>query len=285
MISVIIPIYNRKDNLRLVLAALDKQGMKDFEIVVSDDGSSDNPVQVLLEYDARLNLRYCWHQHRGYRLAKVRNDGARFASGKAYLFVDSDVMLNPCAVEHYRNIFEANPEAIIAGRYDWLPPMEITLHDVYMNWDKIVAEELTRRDVKEIVGLQGPDPRHVMNPKLFNSSALRDKYCLSLYGGNQLIPKTIYWGLGGYDEMMVGHGGEDAEFGMRAQKAGIKCIFADEVVGYHAYHWRDQKRNEREVLENIEYVETKHDLNELGLRRGREGEMPLTYSAEAEGYV
>lgn len=285
MISIIIPIYNRRDNLRLVLAALDKQGMKDFEVVVSDDGSSDNPLSVLQEFDARLRLRYCWHPHRGYRLSFVRNDGARFATGDAYLFVDSDVMLNPFALEHYRNIFEANPDAIIAGRYDWLPPMEITLHDVYMNWEAIVAEELPAKQVSVIVGLQGPDPRHVMNQTVFNSAALRDKYCLSMYGGNQLIPKQLYWALGGYDEGMIGHGGEDAEFGMRAQKAGVKCIFADEVVGYHIYHYRDQKRNEREVVKNVEYIATKHDLEELGLRRGREGEMPLTYSAEAEGYV
>jgi len=285
MISVIIPIYNRKDNLRLVLAALDRQSFKDFEVVVSDDGSSDNPVQVLFEFDTRLRLRYCWHQHRGYRLCKVRNDGARFANGHGFLFMDSDVMLNPFALEHYRNILDANPDALIAGRYDWLPPMEITLHDVYMNWEAIVAEELPKREVSEIVGLQGPDPRHVMNPRIFNSSEPRDKYCLSIYGGNQLIPKHIYWALEGYDERMTGHGGEDAEFGMRAQKAGIKCIFADEVVGYHIYHYRDQRRNEREVRKNIEYIATKHDLKELGIRHGRENEMPITYSAEVEGYV
>lgn len=281
MISVIISIYQRKDNLRLVLAALDKQSVKNFEIVVSSDGCSDNPVQRLLEYDTRLNLRYCWHQHRGWGVCKARNDGAKFATGDAYLFIDSDVMLNEHALGHYKNLFEANPAAIIAGRYDWLPPMDITPHDVYQNWEKIVAWDLPMKEESKI-GIQGPDPRYDENPDIFDSSKARDKHCLWLFGGNLLIPKRIYRMLGGYDENIVGHGGEDAEFGMRAQEANVKAIFSDEVIGYHIHHWRDEERGRREVKKNIEYMESKHDLAALGVQSGEEGELPLVDMGEAE---
>jgi len=267
MISVIIPIYNRKDNLRLVLAALERQTYKDFEVVVSDDGSTDDPEQVLREFDTLLDLKFVSQLHRGYRLSKVRNNGVEFATGFALLFDDSDVMLNQYALEHYKNIFEANPTIIIGGRYDWLPPIR--------------EYELGQ----ELVGIVGLDPRCGI-PGFWDDSeaGLRTRYCLDLYGGNQLIPRDVYEMLGGYDENMVGHGGEDAEFGIRAQKAGVRALFSQKVIGWHLYHHRDQQKNEEEVARNIEYIEKKHDLAELGIVRGKAGQLPLVYE-EVEDHV
>jgi len=266
MISVIIPIYNRRDNLRLVLAALDRQSFKDFEVVVSDDGSTDDPVGVLHEFDTRLNLRYCWQQHKGYRLSKVRNNGARIATGEAYIFVDSDVMLNRYALEHYYNIYLACPSIIIGGRYDWLPPIR------------------EYEQGMEVVGIQGVDPR-CEDPTFLGwddtEAGLRTKYALHLYGGNQLIPANVYRILGGYDENMTGHGGEDAEFGMRAEKEGLKALFSEKVIGWHLYHDRDQAKNEEEVAKNIEYLEKKHNIGKFGIVKGREDQLPLVYE-EAE---
>jgi len=262
MISVIIPIYNRRDNLRLVLAALDRQSLREFEVVISDDGSSDNPVEVLHEFDVGLDLKYVWQQHRGYRLSKVRNNGARIATGAALVFVDSDVMLNRYALEHYRNIFVVTPSLIVGGRYDWLPPIR------------------EYEDGMEVVGIQGPDPR-CEDPTFLGwddtETGLRTRYALHLYGGNQLIPKEVYESLGGYDENMVGHGGEDAEFGMRAEEAGFMALFTEKVIGWHLYHHRDQARNKQEVAKNIEYLEEKHNLGDFGIVRGRIDQLPLVY--------
>jgi len=278
-LSVVIPVYNRRNGLRLCLAALDKQSVKDFEVVVADDGSDDDPFGVLGEYNRALSLRYAWHQRRGTRIALTRNEGAAIAQGDAYLFLDSDVLLNPTAIGHYMNIHKANPDVIVAGRYDWLPPQIAAVYQVHYDWEKLIAGDLPRLETleDEALGFQGADPRAV-NPELFNSSVIHtDGYCLSLFSGNLLVPKRIFHELGRWDQNMIGHGGEDAEFGMRVQRVHLPVIFSEDVVGYHVWHERNQYLNEKELRINCSYIAQKHDLASLGIRHGKEFEPALVY--------
>lgn len=287
MISVCLAVYNRKANLRRVLAALDKQDFRDFEVIVADDGSTDNPVEVCQEFSNRLNISYCWQKHDGYRLTFVRNMGAKMAKGEALLFLDSDVMLNPAALSHYNNHHTMNPEAIISGRYDWMKPMDFSVEDVYNpeNWEKIIKEEMPSLSMGELKGIIGPDPRAKTYPDgpYFNDK-IRDHFCMDLFGGNLLIPAKVYWAVGGQDENMVGHGGEDCELGMRLQEAGYKAIFTEKTIGYHIYHDRNQQRNTEEVIKNIAYLEAKHKdfMIKVGMVKGNieGGESPLIIKPE-----
>jgi len=285
MLSIVIPIYNRRNGLRLCLAALDKQSVKDFEVVIADDGSDDEPFMVLKEYIQALSCRYVWHERRGVQIAATRNEGVRIAQGNPFLFLDSDVLLNPTAIGHYMNIYNANPDVVVAGRYDWLPPMQAAVYSVHYNWDRLIRGELPPMPIEgEPEGIQGPDPR-LENPNLFNSGVIQqDPYCLSMFSGNLLVPRHIFDSVGGWDGNMIGHGGEDAEFGMRLQEAGIPVIFADEVVGYHFYHERDQARNISELRVNCSYMAAQHNFASLGVRFGSKGESALVYT-EGVGHV
>lgn len=283
MLSVIIPVYNRRANLRLCLAALDKQTVRDFEVIVADDGSDDDPLAVFHEFDDRFRQRYVWHERGGVQIALSRNEGCAIAQGDAFLFLDSDVLLNSCAIGHYLNIHTANPDVIIAGRYDWLGPQIVTAYDVHRRWERIIRSEMPPLDVGGMPqGIVGIDPR-LANPNLFNSSVVQyGPYCLSLFSGNLLVPRQIFFNVGQYDAGIVGHGGEDAEFGMRAQQGQIPVIFSAEVVGYHVYHNRDQPTNRKELTANAQYMEDKHCLSDLGVRRGLEGESILVYMEGVE---
>jgi glycosyltransferase involved in cell wall biosynthesis len=279
MISVIIPTYNRKTNLRRVFAALAKQDFnKDlYEVVVSDDGSQDNSVEAITEFQDRLNFQYYWQPNKGFRAPIVRNMGAKLAKGDKYLFLDSDVMLWPGALSMYQNITTANPDAIIAGRYDWLEPMDFSVHDVYANWDKIITNQMPHTQTGPMKGIIGPDLRSI-GVSMFDEQ-VKDNYCLGLFSGNMLIPKDMFWSVGGFDEAMVGHGGEDCEFAMRLQEAGNKAIFTQYATGYHIYHDRNQEKNMEEVNINIEYMKKKHHnfMVKLGIIDGNveAGELPL----------
>lgn len=278
-LSVVIPIYQRRNNLRLCLAALDKQSDRDFEVVVADDGSDDNPFGVLEEFNGRFPRRYCWHEHRGVRIALTRNEGCRLAEGNAFLFLDSDILLNPSALGHYLNMHRANPTCVIAGRYDWLPPQQITVYDIHKNWEFVIQGEMAPMEINgEPLGLQGIDPR-LKNPNLFRSDVIHyGPYCLSTFSGNLLVPRVAWEAVGGWDENMVGHGGEDAEFGMRLQKGNTPVIFSELVTGYHVYHERNQSRNREELIANAQHIEKQHNLHALGVRRGHaEGESILEY--------
>jgi len=278
MISIIIPTYNRVNNLRRVFASLDKQDFKDFEVIVSDDGSTDNTISALVEFADKIKLQYYWQPNKGFRAPIVRNMGAKLAHGDYFLFLDSDVMLSPAALSHYNNFSQANPDAIIAGRYDWLDPMDFAVNDVYANWLQLTENNLRPMSFGTgLKGVIGDDPRS-KGVSMFDDQ-LHDNYCLALFSGNFLIPRHVFNATGGFDEAMVGHGGEDCEFAMRLQQAGYKAIFTELTRGYHIYHDRNQEKNAAEVQVNIEYMKNKHHafMVSLGIISGdvEGGELPL----------
>jgi len=285
MLSVIIPVYNRHDNLLLCLAALDRQDFRDLEVIVADDGSTDDPLAVLTDRPWHFSHLYARQPHLGVRIGQARNMGRRLARGAALVFIDSDVLLNPTALGHYAKLHAANPTAIIAGRYDWLSPMVVTMEDVQHRWQSVVAQELTALPIKKPrPGLEGNDPR-AGPPSLFDSSrVVFDGYCLSVYSGNMLWPVALFDALGGFSEEMIGHGGEDCELAMRAQESHYPVIFSEEVGGYHVWHPRNQEANVAEVLRNIEYIKSKHDLAALGISQGdpAKNQLPLIGDAENE---
>jgi glycosyltransferase involved in cell wall biosynthesis len=80
-VSVIIPTYNRRDELRQTLEALAAQEFPaaEFEVIVADDGSSDDSAEVAASFDGPLRLKYVWQEDLGHRCAAARNFGARQA--------------------------------------------------------------------------------------------------------------------------------------------------------------------------------------------------------------
>lgn len=268
MLSVIIPTYNRRHNLELVLHSLVRQGgfSEAFEVIIVDDGSEDYSLPlVIVPLIEHLRLKYCWHPRAGARLAYSRNEGTHLARGGAFIFLDSDVMLNPTALAHYINLYRANPTCIIAGRYDWLVPMKIETGDLHNRWSDVIAQQLPQWEPAHgILGLQGIDPRYEANPDMFEREIPQGNYATRLYTGNLLVPHGIFEELAGYDEGMIGFG-EDCEFGIRAQLSGAQTIFSSKVVGYHIYHERDQLKNQQETNRNVHYIAQKHDLSALGL--------------------
>jgi len=251
---------------------LDKQTSKDFEVILADDGSDDNPFAVLQEFKDRFPYSYVFRYHDGMRLSRARNDGARLASGSAILFIDSDILLVPQAVEHYLNIHEANPDIIICGRYDWLPPQIIQVDDVHYRWEDIITGQMPKMLIPgDPQGPSGEDKRAKL-PRWFNSMAIRrEHYGLYVYGGNLLVPKQVYWDIGGFDEAMVGHGAEDQEFGIRCQGQARPIMFTELTRGYHVYHHRDQLKIQQECWDNVAYIAKKHDLAAQGMRVGVNG--------------
>ena len=92
-ISIIIPVYNSEDTLDLCLAAIFKSELKDYEVVVVDDASGDASVKIAQKYPCRLIELT---ENKG--AAAVRNIGAGSAKGDILVFVDSDVIVYPVAL-------------------------------------------------------------------------------------------------------------------------------------------------------------------------------------------
>jgi glycosyltransferase involved in cell wall biosynthesis len=89
-LSVIIPTYNESDQIIDCLKSLGRQTLKDFEVIVVDDGSTDNTLERLSEFQiSNFKLQILETKHLGPGAA--RNVGAKSAKGRILVFVDADM--------------------------------------------------------------------------------------------------------------------------------------------------------------------------------------------------
>ena len=106
-VSVIIPVYNTEKYLRECLDSVVNQTLKDIEIICVDDGSTDNSLAILREYetkDGRIKVLTQENQFAGV----ARNHGMKFARGQYYAFMDADDCYLPEAIEKMFNLCEQN---------------------------------------------------------------------------------------------------------------------------------------------------------------------------------
>ena len=111
LVSVIIPTYNRKEELKKIIDSIAKQIYSNIEIIVCDDNSEED-IERLCEgkkFQIRQPIRYLNTLNDGYGLAQARNMGAVEAQGEFLMFLDSRLELEKDAIE----------ELMIKARPDW----------------------------------------------------------------------------------------------------------------------------------------------------------------------
>ena len=89
--SVIVPVYNRVDEVRDLLKSLSEQSFKDFEVILVEDGSTDKCDEVASSYSDLLALQYYHKSNEGRSIA--RNYGIERAKGDYFIFFDSDCVI------------------------------------------------------------------------------------------------------------------------------------------------------------------------------------------------
>lgn len=113
MISVIIPAYNQADKITKTLTSLERQSYRDFEVIIVDDGSTDNLSETVghyLEKSKMTNSFFIFRQKNSGAPA-ARNTGFLKSRGEFLFFLDSDVILAPNAFKTFIDILSANPGA------------------------------------------------------------------------------------------------------------------------------------------------------------------------------
>ena len=110
LISIIIPTYNQPSMLEQTLLSLNHQTDRNFEVVVSDDGSKLSAQQEIKKLEPQLSYRftYLWQKDQGFRAAKARNEGIKKAQGDYIIFTDGDCILPPRFVAQHRKLARKN---------------------------------------------------------------------------------------------------------------------------------------------------------------------------------
>ncbi len=108
-VSVIIPTYNRAQYIAQAVDSVLAQSYKDYEIVIVDDGSTDNTREVIEGYST---VRYIAQSNRGE--AGARNTGIRNTTGEYLAFLDADDTFLPAMLETQVALLESDPDVAVA---------------------------------------------------------------------------------------------------------------------------------------------------------------------------
>lgn len=110
--SIIVPAFNVADTLPETLASLINQTAQDYEIIIVNDGSSDDTLRVAHTYEAQGNIRILSQANRG--LAGARNTGIAAARGEFIGFCDADDIWEPSKLQVHLDHLAANPDVGIS---------------------------------------------------------------------------------------------------------------------------------------------------------------------------
>ena len=109
MLTIIIPTYNRRFFLERAINTVFSQTYTQFELIIADDGSSDGTADYLRTLHSAGKLQFLQLPHSGFP-GKVRNAGARLATGEYLAFLDSDDLWKPEKLARQVAFFQEHPE-------------------------------------------------------------------------------------------------------------------------------------------------------------------------------
>ncbi len=201
--SIIVPVYNRPDEVDELLMSLTIQTMKDFDVVIVEDGS-DNPCKDIVEkYSDRLDVAYYMKPNSG--PGPSRNYGVERAKGEYVIILDSDVVLPEGYMEAVEKGLKDNPCDAFGG--------PDAAHDSFTDMQKAISYSMT--SFFTTGGIRG-------------GKAKLDKFHPRSY--NMGIRREVYEELGGFSKMRFG---EDIDFSYRILEAGYTTRLFPEAWVWH----------------------------------------------------
>ena len=201
--SVIVPVYNRPEEVDELLASLAEQSFKDFEVVVVEDGSSNPCGQVVEKYEAVLDISYHFKENTG--PGQSRNYGADRTKGEYLIILDSDVTVPPGYFEAIEKELSAKPCDAFGG-----PDREGA---DFTPVQKAISYAMT--SFYTTGGIRGgSEELDKFHPRSFNMG----------------IRKSVFLALGGFCAMRFG---EDIDLSIRIFKEGYSCRLFPEAWVYH----------------------------------------------------
>ena len=215
--SIIVPVFNRPDEVDELLESLCQQTLKDFEVIIVEDGSKNPCKDVCDKYASILDLHYYYKDNSG--PGQSRNYGAERASGEWLIVLDSDVVLPEGYLQAVENSVQCSARPKDAGN--------------------------VQRSMFNVQCFGGPDAAHesftpvqkaisYSMTSFFTTGGIRggkaklDKFFPRSY--NMGILRDVYQQLGGFSKMRFG---EDIDFSYRIVEAGYQTRLIPEAWVWH----------------------------------------------------
>ena len=201
--SIIIPVYNRPDEIDELLDCLTHQNCNDFEVIVVEDGSSEKCNLVVQKYSGRLDIKYFYKPNSG--PGPSRNYGMEKAQGEFLIFFDSDCLIPPGYMEVLDKSLTLNGLDAFGG-----PEKP---HGTFTDIQKAITCSMT--SFITTGGIRGKKKR-------------MDKFQARSF--NMGFSREVYHKVGGFSNAKVG---EDGDMSYRIQDAGFSIGLIEEAFVYH----------------------------------------------------
>ena len=204
--SVVIPSYNNGHLLSMGLPALVQQTVPvgEFEVLVVDDGSTDDTQNRFISLSLPESFRYIRQSNQG--AAAARNRGAADARGDILVFLDSDVVPDPTLLEEHLTSHRVHDHVLTVGKTRALPAEHFDL------FYRVLGEDIFAFD-------QGDEEK----PVTFQEVLSR----------NFSLPRESFFEVGGFDQEFPRSGFEDIEFAYRATQLGFDVVYNPRAAGDH----------------------------------------------------
>ncbi|MDX1993014.1 MAG: glycosyltransferase family 2 protein [bacterium] len=205
MISVIIPAYNAADFIGETLDSILRQTYQQFEVIVVDDGSTDNTVEIVKQYAAKDDrIRLIQNDHGG--ACKARNTAIAAAKYPWVAAMDADDVMRADRFEKQIKAAEQNPEVVVWGSY------------------------LTQINIKgEPIGTIRVGPTSVEE---FNAVD-RTQHAIVVTNSSAMFKRDVALQAGCYDERLVA--AQDTEFWDRMANYGPVVVIPEPLVSYRLH--------------------------------------------------
>lgn len=174
-VSIIIPVYNVEKYIEQCLETVCNQTLKDVEIIVVDDGSLDNSINIVKKFkDKRIKI--ITRENGG--LSAARNTGMKAAQGEYLLFLDSDDFFNNsyCVEEMYNLALENNADIVVGNGIEYYSDERNTAF--YRDKSEFYSRSINSRDFLI---------------KFINKYSMRPEAWLNLYKRDMLIKNKLFF--------------------------------------------------------------------------------------------
>ena len=218
LFSVIIPLFNRASLVCETLDTLLKQDYSDFEIIVVDDGSTDDVKIKLSSFIECGSISYIYQSNSG--VSAARNKGASLSNGDYLIFLDSDDLVTKNWLSDFSKIISThNPDIIYCG--------------------------INR--MKDNVLVEYTDPTNPFKDGKSFGNVIPGSFC---------IKSEFFKSIGVYDDKLAY--GENTELGFRIKMASPTTVFINRPNLIYNLHENSHGKNARNKMNGIIYTINKH---------------------------
>ena len=210
--SVLIPTYNRSSILRQTLIALASNWAdfkEDSEVIIIDDGSSDDTTQVVQRMSSDYPVPLLYFQQSNRKQGAARNLGAHHAEGNYLVLLGDDTAPAPdFLLQHALSHVRSEASRVVIG---------------YTRWPEAFPKTRFMKYVGEL-GWQ------------FGFSLIKDPENVPFnffYTSNVSLRRSFFWECNGFDESFQEYGWEDIELSWRLKQKGMRLVYNPKAIAYH----------------------------------------------------